>query len=217
MSEGSGDPDSGIRVVVTPSQSSYFAGESFSVNITFTNTRSPESLPPRPPSHTHKRGAHSISSAPLARPPTSPGTQRTAVPALPTRSNSGGIHIVRKGLIGKRSSPKDPNEQPDVLEKSRKRLLAKSRSLSVTVAPHEVSQGPKVESLVYVRAYDEIACKYQQLQSCRTGISYMECSTIDVDRIFASSTVSIWKITDITTQSPTCTKAVGVRWSNTTD
>jgi hypothetical protein len=158
MSGDSGDLDSAIRVVVTPSQSSYFAGELFSVTITFTNTRSPESLPFRTQSQAHKRGAHSISSAPLARPPTSPGTPRTTVPVIPTRANSGGTNIVRKGFIGKGSSPKGTDVLPDVLELSRKRLLAKSRSLSVTVAPHEVPQEPKAESPVYVRAYNEITC-----------------------------------------------------------
>ena len=157
----SSDLDAAIRVVVTPSQSSYFAGEPFSVTITFTNTRSPESLPLRAQSHTHKRGAHSISSAPLARPPTSPGTPRTAVPAIPTRANSGGTSIVRKGFIGKVPPSKGTDELPDALEKSRKRLLAKSRSLSVTLAPHEVPQEPKTDSPIYVRAYDEITCKCQ--------------------------------------------------------
>ena len=155
-----GDSDSPIRVVVTPAQSSYFAGEPFSVSITFTNTRSAESPPSRP--HSHKRGAHSISSAPLARPPTSPGTPRTAVPIVPTRGQNGGVKMTRKGFIGKVPSP--PNgihECPDVLEQSRKRLFAKSRSLSVDVVhPHEVPPDSKPESAQYVRAYDDIACEF---------------------------------------------------------
>jgi hypothetical protein len=158
MSVASGDTDSAIRVTVTPSQSSYFAGELFSITITFTNTRNPESLPLRTQSHTHKRGAHSISSAPLARPPTSPGTPRTAVPAAPTRVNNGGTRIVRKGFIGKGPSPTGAGELPEALEQSRKRLLAKSRSLSVTLAPHELPQEPKNGSSAY--GYDEIVCKY---------------------------------------------------------
>lgn len=156
-----GDSDSPIRVVVTPTQSSYFAGEPFSVSITFTNTRSAESLPSRSQTHAHKRGAHSISSAPLARPPTSPGTPRTAVPITPTRGQNGGVKIARKGFIGKAPSPpKGADELPDVLEQSRKRLLAKSRSLSVNVVPpHVVPPDSKPESAQYVRAYEEISCE----------------------------------------------------------
>jgi hypothetical protein len=161
MSAGSGDPDAAIRVIVTPSQSSYFAGELFSVTITFTNARNPEALPLRTQSHTHKRGAHSISSAPLARPPTSPGTPRTAVQAQPTRANNGGPSIVRKGFIGRGILPKGLDELPEVLRK--KKLLAKSRSLSVTLGSRELSHEKKDDSPVYVRAYDEIGCKYQCL------------------------------------------------------
>lgn len=167
-------PDSPIRVVVTPSQSSYFAGEPFSVTVTFTNTRTPESLPLRSQAqaHSHKRGAHSISSAPLARPPTSPGTPRTSTPPAPVRANVNGgkIVITRKGFIGKNSLlppppphllPKGADELPDVLEQSRKRLLAKARSLSVTVSSQNMEPGPKTESAAYVRAYDEITpCKH---------------------------------------------------------
>ncbi|RDB27414.1 hypothetical protein Hypma_004304 [Hypsizygus marmoreus] len=130
------DVDSGVRVVVTPSQSSYFAGEPFSVTITFTNTRSADSGPSRP--HTHKRSAHSISSAPLARPPTSPGNPRTAIPSIQLQAKSGDVPT-RKGLIGK--TPRPPNgaeELPELIEQRRKRLLAKS--LSVTIAPHELEE-----------------------------------------------------------------------------
>ncbi|TFK71686.1 hypothetical protein BDN72DRAFT_855998 [Pluteus cervinus] len=116
--------DSAIRVVITPSQSSYFAGEPFSVTITFTNMRTPERSPLIKGSgsghgHGHKRGSHSISSAPLARPPTSPGTPPArgsglggASPSVggvygftgvggPGRGRSGDDGVVRKGLIGK--------------------------------------------------------------------------------------------------------------------
>ena len=163
-----GDSDSPIRVVVTPTQSSYFAGEPFSVSITFTNTRSAESLPSR--SYSHKRGAHSISSAPLARPPTSPGTPRKAVPITPARGQNGGVKIARKGLIGKAPSlPNGADELPDVLEQSRKRLFAKSRSLSVDVGhPHEVPPDSKPESAQYIRAYDETACEFIYFSTKRT-------------------------------------------------
>ncbi|KAI0327316.1 Rgp1-domain-containing protein [Cubamyces sp. BRFM 1775] len=129
--------DEAIRVVVTPSQASYFAGEPFSVTITFTNTRTPEApAAPRSSSHAHKRGAHSISSVPLARPPTSPGTPRTVVPVFPSRSVREGNSGQRKGLIGHGLPPRSTDEPPsaDVL---RKRLLA-SRSLSVTLTPQDL-------------------------------------------------------------------------------
>lgn len=130
------DGDSAVRVVVTPSQSSYFAGEPFSVTITFTNTRSPESGPSRP--HSHKRSAHSISSAPLARPPTSPGTPRTSVqPIKFLLSKNAGDVPARKGLIGK-SLAKDADDLPEMIERRRKRLLAKS--MSVSIAPHELEE-----------------------------------------------------------------------------
>ena len=207
-SRSSGDLDSGIRVVVTPSQSSYFAGEPFSVTITFTNTRSPEFLPVRTASYTHKRGAHSISSAPLARPPTSPGTPRTPVPAIPTHANNGGASIARKGLIGK---GKGIEEVPGVLEQSRKKLFAKSRSLSVTVAPHEVPQEPKAESLSYVRAYDEVICKYPSSQSCYWHFNPFNSPNIDnptIDNNCTPRAVCIWSIADITTQPSSRAKAV---------
>lgn len=180
MSHTSSNSDSPIQVVVTPSQSSYFAGEPFSVTITFTNTRTPESktLRSHSQSNTHKRGAHSISSAPLARPPTSPGTPRTSTPPAPLRANVNGSKMVikRKGFIGKGSLPLPPpppsplpphllpkgaDELPGVLEQSRKRLLAKARSLSVNVSSQEVEPGPKTESAAYISAYDEITpCKH---------------------------------------------------------
>lgn len=131
----SSEVDSAVRVVVTPSQSSYFAGEPFSVTITLTNTRSPESGPSRP--HSHKRGAHSISSAPLARPPTSPGTPRTAIPNFLTQPRNGEDPHVRKGLIGRpEGTPKVTDELPNLIEQRRKRLL--NKSLSVSIAPHEL-------------------------------------------------------------------------------
>ncbi|KAF7974927.1 hypothetical protein HWV62_10965 [Athelia sp. TMB] len=144
----SSDLDSAIRVTIIPSQAAYFAGEPFTATITFTNTRSPSSSSSSsatPVPRLHKRGAHSVSSAPLARPPTSPGTPRTAIPPLPPPP--GGVRIARRGLIGKQPD----REAPDVLEESRKRLLAKARSASVTIAPSALP----ASAPVYVRAYDE--------------------------------------------------------------
>ncbi|KAH9850644.1 Rgp1-domain-containing protein [Lenzites betulinus] len=138
--------DEGIRVVVTPSQASYFAGEAFSVTITFTNTRTPEApAAPRSASHAHRRGAHSISSVPLARPPTSPGTPRTVVPVFTSRANGESSSTRRKGLIGHGVRTKLTDEPPSV-EVLRKRLLA-SRSLSVSLAPHELPQDPTSEGV----------------------------------------------------------------------
>ncbi|KAG5636929.1 hypothetical protein H0H81_006362 [Sphagnurus paluster] len=129
--------DSGVRVVVTPSQSSYFAGEPFSVTVTFTNTRSPEAGPSR--AHNHKRAAHSISSAPLARPPTSPGTPRTAVASVDAQTKAGEEAPARKGLVGRSvRAPKGADNLPEMLEQRRKRQLAKS--LSVSITPHELGE-----------------------------------------------------------------------------
>ncbi|KAJ7154813.1 Rgp1-domain-containing protein [Mycena filopes] len=167
------DADAAVRIVVTPSQSSYFAGEPFSVTITFTNTRSPLPDPARPragsqansqsPHRAHRRNAHSISSAPIARPPTSPGTPRTprtAVPHAPPAREDGG-RPGRKGLIGRTTaavSPTGPSSSssssasavppsssaqegkdaslPALVELRRKKMLAKS--LSVSIAPPDL-------------------------------------------------------------------------------
>ncbi|PFH46889.1 hypothetical protein AMATHDRAFT_68853 [Amanita thiersii Skay4041] len=156
--------DSPIHVTIAPSQSSYFAGETFSVTITFTNTHSPDVAPnsstislPRTASYTHKRGSHSISSAPLARPPTSPGMPRTPFnpPTHVGRRLKPDVEIpLKKGLIGKHlliPSPrvfqdkqdkqstllsKRKDDLPELLEQRRKKLLAKS--LSVSISPSEL-------------------------------------------------------------------------------
>ena len=147
-----GEEDTAVRVTVKPSQSSYFAGEPFSVTITFTNTHSPEAKvqPARFTSHTHKRGAHSISSAPISKPPTSPGTPRTPSIPPPTRQHSLAPFPVRKGLVGHRAGPKGADVLPELIEQRRKKLLAKS--LSVSITPHEIedelSELPKTASYI---------------------------------------------------------------------
>jgi RAB6A-GEF complex partner protein 2 len=134
--------DTGIRVVVTPTQSSYFAGEPFSVRITITNTRSKTAAAPpvAGPSRTHKRAAHSISSAPLARPPTSPGLPRTIVQTAlhPTRQDESETvqDSRRRGLIGK---TQDGVSIRALAEKKRK---TQPRSLSVDVQVHELPRSP---------------------------------------------------------------------------
>ncbi|KAF8168504.1 Rgp1-domain-containing protein [Crassisporium funariophilum] len=143
------DADSPVRVVVTPSQSSYFAGEPFSVTITFTNTRSPEAGPSKP---THKRGAHSISSAPLARPPTSPGTPRSAIPPTLLRAKGADGNPRRKGLVGIPVAkspflqPQGAEQLPDLIEQRRKRQLA-PKALSVSITPFEL-EGPSAEGVL---------------------------------------------------------------------
>ncbi|KZT24659.1 Rgp1-domain-containing protein [Neolentinus lepideus HHB14362 ss-1] len=137
----SADADTGIRVIVTPTQSAYFAGETFSVSITITNIRPVHAqwIPPRSLSHTHKRASHSVSSAPLARPPTSPGTPRTAVTPIPSLKppNGNDKRPRRRGLVGK-SSANGGDSLPGFLDQSRKRLLAKS--LSVSLSPNELQE-----------------------------------------------------------------------------
>jgi hypothetical protein len=138
-----GDPDSAIRVLLTPAHSSFFAGEPFSATITFTNTRSPDAEPPPPQRCSHTCGAHSISSAPLARPPTSPRTPRTPIPTLPTFSRNAGENSMRKGLIGREHQTPVPvngssGDLPQLMEQRRKKLMAKS--LSVSISPRELEE-----------------------------------------------------------------------------
>ncbi|KAK7057382.1 Rgp1-domain-containing protein [Favolaschia claudopus] len=147
------DVDPPVRIVVTPSQSSYFAGEPFSVTITFTNTRSPDPGPSRAISHsTHRRNAHSISSAPISRPPTSPGTPRTPRTATAQpRFSRDDARPTRKGLIGRTPTslpapPSPTGSLPALVELRRKKMLAKS--LSVSIAPLDIdlsrnSSGPR--------------------------------------------------------------------------
>ncbi|KAG2128752.1 Rgp1-domain-containing protein [Suillus bovinus] len=135
------DTADSIKVKVSPTQSAYFAGEPFSVAITFTNTRipSPHNTPvPGPASapvqKSHKRNAHSISSAPLARPPTSPGLS----PRPPDFIKALGVGIGeegRKGLIGNGATD-GKGKGKEVLEASRSAL-------------EKVKRGEE-----YVQAYD---------------------------------------------------------------
>ena len=103
------DADSPIRVIVTPSQSSCFAGEMMSIAVTFTNTNTAQQTSSRAVPHTHKRSAHSISVVPLAQPPTSPRSPRTVLPIITTREPGEGDVIERKGLIGNPRRTRNPN------------------------------------------------------------------------------------------------------------
>ncbi|KNZ75718.1 Retrograde Golgi transport protein RGP1 like protein [Termitomyces sp. J132] len=141
LASAADDPSAGVRVVVTPSQSSFFAGELFSVTVTFTNTHSQSQPGPSSSTSRHKRGAHSISSAPLARPPTSPGPPSTPVPTSARFATASPEDAsVRRGLVGKVPVPqaKGSEELPELLEQRRRRLLAKS--LSVSIAPWELEE-----------------------------------------------------------------------------
>ncbi|OAX37755.1 Rgp1-domain-containing protein [Rhizopogon vinicolor AM-OR11-026] len=136
--------DPSIRVQVLPSQNAYFAGESFSVTITFTNTRLPvnsnhtqePASAPIPAQKSHKRNAHSISSAPLARPPTSPGLGSR--PPDIVRALGNGIGDGRKGLIGNVhgvETGKGKGKGKEVLEAQRSAL--KSVSVDIEANGHE--------------------------------------------------------------------------------
>lgn len=142
------DIDTALRVVVSPSQSSYFAGEPLQVTITITNTRSasePSSSLSSTPRHAHKKNAHSVSSAPLARPPTSPGLLRsTSSAAVPSTSKllngngSGTKGFERKGLVGLRQPPIGADFLPAEIKDGRKRTFGKS--LSVDILPSQLDQ-----------------------------------------------------------------------------
>lgn len=131
--------DEAVRVTVTPSQASYFAGEVFSVTVTITNIRKPEvPLPGRTTSQSatygHKRGAHSVSYVPMARPPTSPGV-RTATPVAPAHPASNIGSVLRRGLVGKPRPLKGAEKLSQTGDPSRRRVVL-NKSLSVSVGPH---------------------------------------------------------------------------------
>ncbi|KAH7104289.1 Rgp1-domain-containing protein [Auriculariales sp. MPI-PUGE-AT-0066] len=142
-----------IAISVAPAQAAYFAGEPFSFTITFRNTNDPaEYAMPNSGSHAgqHTNGAgssspraaafekghkssHSISSAPLARPPTSPGTPKL----LPSNGTSSPPPAskgdpLRKGLVGHRhEGPRSPAGA------TKQRGLSKSLSVNVST-PQEI-------------------------------------------------------------------------------
>ena len=124
-----------IAITVAPAQSAYFAGEPFSFTITFANTTNPAQSNTNSPRTAafapgHHRAAHSISSAPLARPPTSPGTPKTlSRPQSPAPSDSAAL---RKGLVGHRhQGPRSPATN------GKQKGLSKSLSVNVST-PHEI-------------------------------------------------------------------------------
>jgi hypothetical protein len=123
-----GMTEAGIVVSVVPSQSAYFAGEDFSVLITFTNLnqpstsyahhfRQPQTTTATTFAPTHRRSTHSV-----AFPANIPHTPRTAasfvnVAALPVDSPfiDHDVHSPtprRRGLVGKGKEREDSND-PD--------------------------------------------------------------------------------------------------------
>lgn len=191
ISDAAGDPDSPIRAVVTPSQSAYFAGETLSVTITFTNTRtySPEGeagpssrADPLPrSSRTHKRASHSVSSAPIARPPTSsaglyrPRTPTTAaVPGSPAPSRQTslgqetGTRIKRRGLIGKRLGAEGKDKAvPDLVEQRRMKMSSKSLSLNLGFCQDET------EIATGLNDNEELAKRTSQMQRSLTADAHL--------------------------------------------
>ncbi|KAG9310308.1 Rgp1-domain-containing protein [Chiua virens] len=173
------DVDPAIRVHISPSQASYFAGEQFLVTITFTNTRTPESPKVK---NGHKRSVHSISSAPLARPPTSPGIPRpTALVPVAAPVTNGRDVPSRKRLIGQVAGKMDMST---VLEQKRQTLLEKSRSLSIDIPAGELfpksNDSPNGSASRYVRAYDEFSEAAPTFSSLRIHPHARKQSVTDV-------------------------------------
>jgi hypothetical protein len=103
--------DSPIRISVAPQKSSYFAGETMEVHISIHNTRTAmasqiPSSPTPPRSLGHKRASHSISSAQLYRPPTSPGPSAPINSAKSQQNYITSSLIQRKGLVGSKFKPR---------------------------------------------------------------------------------------------------------------
>ncbi|TFY59701.1 hypothetical protein EVJ58_g5609 [Rhodofomes roseus] len=201
--------DEAIRVVVAPSQASYFAGEPFSVTVTFTNTRTPDAVTPRSASHTHKRSAHSISSVPLARPPTSPGMLRTALPAVPTRNTESNVALTRKGLIGKGRTLHGLGVTPGVVAVPGRKPLVKSLSISITSHELEGDSGKGKSPLNPFRTNGiRAACKF-------AIVYYIVCSTC-ISSVFTPHTVAACAVDIVPycTLSSTCAQAVSTGWSD---
>ncbi|TCD68602.1 hypothetical protein EIP91_010393 [Steccherinum ochraceum] len=147
------DTNEPVRVVVTPSQASYFAGETFTVTITITNVRSQEPAPPIARSashstgHVHKRGAHSISSVPLARPPTSPISRTTSQQGSTGAKQDGGLGTgVRRGLIGNRPMKNGDSVVADSEDADPGKRPSLAKSLSLSISPGEFQAHLKDET-----------------------------------------------------------------------
>ena len=151
-----------IEVMIGGCESSYFAGEQIELTVTFTNTNTRPSssnlstpASPNPPrsAASHRRGTHSTSSAPLPRPPTSPGVHQVFhTHHRPSLSVSSNPPRTRRGFIGFQSVPLHSHRPvqpgtPSNAPVSRSQRLASSRSLSVTLSPSQL-EDPSSNSLV---------------------------------------------------------------------
>lgn len=117
-----------IRITVTPSQTAYFAGETFKAVIKFANTSTaPSAISPiqtgtpilsqKPSPYKHKRSSHSVSSVALARPPTSAGTPRVSAPAGQSPNLADGtVTPSKKGLLRGRSFSVDVKSDIDYVK-----------------------------------------------------------------------------------------------------
>lgn len=203
MSEGHVTiPDTALRVLVTPSQSSYFAGEPLSVTITITNTRSPQVQVVAPPRSTHKRSAHSVSSARLARPPTSPGLPKSPFSTLLRSAPPKPSAPTRKGLVGT-TPPKNGSQSQSISER---RVAV--RSLSVDIPPHEFPRSLQDDT------------KMSQIHAARRagGSSSSRVKrTAQIRRAKLTSRVipiSPFILHAPAFKSPTCSQGLNRRWSS---
>ena len=165
--------DSGIRVVVTPSQASYFAGESFTVAVALTNVRTPAAPPvSRSVSQSatplaHRRGAHSVSYVPMARPPTSPGI-RSAIPPAPSRPTNGAASVIRRGLVGRPRDAKRTEDPTEPIDPTRRRLLlGKSLSVSIGSLDYLGNGQPDIKGKSPLRASHSLESPPCECRACR--------------------------------------------------
>lgn len=147
-----------IEVTIGGCESSYFAGEQVELTVTFTNTNTntrPSSSnstavtplsahPPRSPA-SHRKGTHSISSAPLPRPPTSPGMRQSFHTHTGPSLHTSEPPRTRRGLIGFTSALSHSlhhvqGNTPFNAAVSRTKRLAGSLSLSVNLSPLQLDE-----------------------------------------------------------------------------
>jgi hypothetical protein len=143
------------------------------VVITFTNTRSAQPGPQRNQPYSHKRSAHSVSAVPLARPPTSPRTPRTAIPPVPTRSSSDGDALRRKGLVGRGKTGisiqtsdlklgRGPNRSLslDISAQNADGMVSSPSEGSLTKAPLHVQRALSANGSGKYRSFALLTCSY---------------------------------------------------------
>jgi hypothetical protein len=120
-----------IRVTITPLRSAYHAGEVVSIHFTFTNTRSnvlPTGTHLSPSfSPSHRRASHSISAAPLSRPPTSPGTPKPASPVTSSFAHDARQNLQRRGIVGVKPKRRSLSVEVNASNIEQKSTVASSR------------------------------------------------------------------------------------------